>query len=157
MFRLIKLWSYRFNIVRWDRQKQSSRGVLQKKGVLRNFGKFTGKHLYQRLFYNEETLAQVFSCEICEISKNTFFCRTPQDNCFWTGQVMLSPNGLLMLYQITRVICFYLGYFKTWCALQICTFFKVYQLVNHVLKKPFLSLRIQWRLSTILKTSKCMK
>ena len=41
------------------------------------------------LFFNEvaglmpatllqkETLAQVFSCEFCEISKNTFSCRTP--------------------------------------------------------------------------------
>ena len=25
----------------------------------------------------KETLAQVFSCEICKISKNTFFDRTP--------------------------------------------------------------------------------
>ena len=25
----------------------------------------------------KETLAQVFSCEFCEISKNTFFYRTP--------------------------------------------------------------------------------
>ena len=28
-------------------------------------------------FIKEETLAQVFSCEFCEISKNTFFYRTP--------------------------------------------------------------------------------
>ena len=59
--------------------------VLYKKGVLRNFTKFTGKHLYQSLFFNElqarpgtgdsgtETLEQVFSCEFCEISENTFF------------------------------------------------------------------------------------
>ena len=58
-----------------------------KKGVLRNFTKFTGKHLCQSLFFNKvaglrpeacnfikkETLAQEFSCELCEISKNTFF------------------------------------------------------------------------------------
>ena len=45
-----------------------------KKGVLRNFAKFTEKHLCQRLFFNKkETLAQVFSCEFREISKNTFF------------------------------------------------------------------------------------
>ena len=31
----------------------------------------------QSLFFKEETLAQVFSCEFCEISKNTFFHRTP--------------------------------------------------------------------------------
>ena len=63
--------------------------VFRKKGVLRNFAKFTGKHLRQSLFFNKvaglrpatslkkETLAQVFSCEFCEISKNTFFLRTP--------------------------------------------------------------------------------
>ena len=44
-----------------------------KKDVLRNFAKFTGKHLCQSLFFKKETLAQVFSCEFCEISKNTFF------------------------------------------------------------------------------------
>ena len=35
-----------------------------KKGVLRNFAKF---------FIKKETLAQVFSGEFCEISKNTVF------------------------------------------------------------------------------------
>ena len=51
--------------------------VFCKKDVLRNFTKFTGKDLCQRLFFNTETvLAQVFSCEFCEISKNTFFYRT---------------------------------------------------------------------------------
>ena len=69
------------------------------KGVLRNFTKFTGKHLCQSLFFNKVaglrpatllkkrlwhrcfpkkgTLAQVFSCEFCKISKNTFFYGTP--------------------------------------------------------------------------------
>ena len=53
----------------------------RKKGVRRNFAKFTGKHLCQSLFFKpqacnfikKETLAQVFSCEFCETSKNTFF------------------------------------------------------------------------------------
>ena len=58
-----------------------------KKGVLKNFTKFTAKHLCQSLFFNKvaglcnfinkETLAQFFSCEFCEISKNTLFYRTP--------------------------------------------------------------------------------
>ena len=30
----------------------------------------------------KESLAQVFPCESCEISKNTFFYRTPPDDCF---------------------------------------------------------------------------
>ena len=46
--------------------------MFYKRGVLRNFTKFTGKYLCQSLFL-KETLAQVFSSEFCEISKNTFF------------------------------------------------------------------------------------
>ena len=58
--------------------------VFCEKGVLRNFVKFTGKYLCQSLFFNKasglqlylnEFQAQVFSCEFCEISKNTY--RTP--------------------------------------------------------------------------------
>ena len=30
-------------------------------------------------FIKKETLAQVFSCEFCEISKNTLFYRTPPE------------------------------------------------------------------------------
>ena len=62
--------------------------VFCKKDVLINFAKFIGKYLRQRLFINKvvglnlatllkkESLAQVFPCEFCEISKNTFFYRT---------------------------------------------------------------------------------
>ena len=57
-----------------------------KEGVLRNFAKFIGKHLYQSLFFNKvkacnfikiEALARLFFYEFCEISKNTFSYRTP--------------------------------------------------------------------------------
>ena len=57
--------------------------VFCKKGVVRNVSKFTGKHLCHSLFFNKvagrkkEALARVFSCEFCEISKNTVFYRTP--------------------------------------------------------------------------------
>ena len=45
-----------------------------KKSVPKNFTKFTGKHLCQRLFFiKKESLTQAFSCEFCEVSKNTFF------------------------------------------------------------------------------------
>ena len=56
-------------------QKQSSRGVFYKKVVLRNFVKFTGKHLWYKpcSFFKKETLTQVLSCEFCKISKNNFF------------------------------------------------------------------------------------
>ena len=55
-----------------------------RKGVPRNFAKFIGKHLCHGLFLKKvaglgvtfikkETLAQVFSCKFCKISKKTFF------------------------------------------------------------------------------------
>ena len=47
--------------------------VFCKKAVLRNFAKFTGKHLCQGLFFSKEKLVQAFSCEFCEISQNIFF------------------------------------------------------------------------------------
>ena len=63
--------------------------VFCKKGVLKNFVKFTEKHLCQSLFFNTvadlrpATLLQkrpwhrCFSFEFCQISNNTFFHRTP--------------------------------------------------------------------------------
>ena len=51
-----------------------------KKYIFKNFAKFAVKHLCQSLFFSfsiKQTLAQVFSCEFCEIFKNTFFYRTP--------------------------------------------------------------------------------
>ena len=55
----------------------STGGILYsvKKGCLKNFVKFTGKHLFQSLFFNKVAglaLAQVFSIEFCEILKDTF-------------------------------------------------------------------------------------
>ena len=55
--------------------------VFCKKRVLRNLTKITGKHLCQSLFlrpyaysfFKKQTLTHVFSCEFCQISKNTFF------------------------------------------------------------------------------------
>ena len=57
--------------------------VFCKKDVLRNFAKIERKHLaiLKKLqacnFITKENLAQLFCCEFCEISKNTFSYRTP--------------------------------------------------------------------------------
>ena len=73
------------------RKKQSS-GVVLSKDVLKDFAKFTEKHLCRNLFFNKvagwkpetlrsshwkwpvkyKALAQVLSCKFCEIFKNTF-------------------------------------------------------------------------------------
>ena len=62
----------------------SQRRCSLRKGVFRNFTRFTGKHLSQSLFLmkllvsacnfiKKGALAKLFSCEFCETSKNTFF------------------------------------------------------------------------------------
>ena len=60
--------------------RSSHSRVYCKKDILKNFAKFTGKHLWQSLPFFAGwhfQLAQVFSCEFCEIFKNTFLHRTP--------------------------------------------------------------------------------
>ena len=76
---ITKYFSVTSNHLEYTRSSRPE--VFCKKVVLRNFAKFTGKQLCQRpqayIFIKKETLAQVFSCEFCKISKNTFLCRTP--------------------------------------------------------------------------------
>ena len=72
----------------WKTCRSSHRRCSVRKGVLRNFTKFTGKRLcwfsflikLQALnFIKKENLTQVFSCEFCKISKNTFFKEYPRE------------------------------------------------------------------------------
>ena len=69
--------------MRQERNAKSSRlEVFCKKGVLRNFAKFLRVSFLIKLqastsnFVKKEILAQVFSCEFCEISKTTFLQNT---------------------------------------------------------------------------------
>ena len=70
--------------------RSSHRRCSIRKGVPGKFAKFTGKHVpghVSRVFFlkscrmkpatlfKKETVAQVFSCEFCKISKNTFFTK----------------------------------------------------------------------------------
>ena len=75
-------------------QKQPPEQFCEK-GVLRNFTKFTGKHLYQSLFFKKETMVHVLSCEFCKISENTFSYRTPS---------VAASNILYNLYYIPSQI-----------------------------------------------------
>ena len=52
--------------------------MLFKKGILKNFTTFTGKHLCWSLLqlYSKETPTQVFSCKYCGTFKNSYFYRT---------------------------------------------------------------------------------
>ena len=60
--------------------ESSHRRFSLRKYVLRNFAKFTGKHLCQ-LWYQS---AQVFSCEFCENSRTPFSQNTSPGDCFWS-------------------------------------------------------------------------
>ena len=91
MRKALMLYNWRrFLLLTLNGQKQPPE-VFCQKGVLKNFAKFTGKHQCQSLFFNKvaglrpkacnfikkEAPALVFSCEFCEIFKNTFLYRTP--------------------------------------------------------------------------------
>ena len=74
---------FRFKLKRLQRIRSSHQKCFIIKVILRYFTKFTGKQLYQSLFFNKvaeacnfikkETLAKVFSCDFWKIFKNAFF------------------------------------------------------------------------------------
>ena len=77
--------------------------VFCKNGVLGNFEKFIGKHLCQISFLiklrvktcsfiKKETLALAFSCEFWEISKSTFFYRTPSVTASVNKKIVFSKD-----------------------------------------------------------------
>ena len=53
------------NTLVWDKRQKQSSGEFT--------GKFTGKHLRQSLFFNKETVAQVFSYEFAKFLRTPFF------------------------------------------------------------------------------------
>ena len=95
------------NIIIWlslllEPQKQPPEVFCVKRCSWRNFKKLTGKHLCQGLFFNKvagtacnfikkETLAQKFSCEFWETSKNTFFI----EHLWTTASVLTNTNQYL--------------------------------------------------------------
>ena len=101
---MIKCCNFHVTTLRNSHQRSS-----MKKGVLKNFAKFTGKHLCRSLFFNKvtglspaamlikETLVQVFSCEFCKISENTFLQNT-------SGRLLLNffMTKISYLYEIKK-------------------------------------------------------
>ena len=82
-----------------------------KKVVLKNFSKFTGKHLHQSLFFNKvaglalglkETLAQVFSCVYCEILRIPFW-RTSANDGFCTVFFTISNKLILRAFFLSSM------------------------------------------------------
>ena len=93
MIKMLRLWSYNFQKqphVLWKQRRYS-----MKKAVLRNFAKFTGKHLCRSLFFNNVTGLRpatllkkrlwhsYFPVNFAKFLGTPFF-RTPLGDCFWT-------------------------------------------------------------------------
>ena len=110
-----KLLYFYINSFSVNQQKQPLK-VPYKKGVLRNFVKFTRKHLCQRRFFNKvegvklsvkkDALAQVFSCEFCEISKNNFSTEHVQTNISLLTLILryfLLFNFTLILHYVSNI------------------------------------------------------
>ena len=80
-----KIYFVSYLFIKWCESSPSQ--TFFQKDVFKNFCKFHRKNpvleslfikiLGQTCNFIKETLTQVFSCEICEIFKNTFFQRTP--------------------------------------------------------------------------------
>ena len=51
-------------------------------------------------FIKKESLAQVFSSEFCEFSKNTFFYRTTPGDCFWICKIFCNIFSLKQNFNI---------------------------------------------------------
>ena len=113
MLQLYAVWSLFFKdllkLRKHDVQSQS-KTTIQKQYTISHFKKqkqppevFNSKRCFQKFCKIHRTLEQVFSCEFCEISKSTFFQRTPlvaasekdSDNCF-------SLNFLGTPYQVSN-------------------------------------------------------
>ena len=73
-----------------------------KKGVLRNFTKFTGKHLSQSVFIKKETLARVFPVNHVKFLRTTFYI----EHLWWlllpvrasNSRLCTSPETFLYLF-----------------------------------------------------------
>ena len=73
--------------------------VFYKKGALRHFAKFTGKHLCLSLFFN--VFFKVFSCEFCKILKNTFSYGTP---------AVAASDTFLSIFIVKKISPFYVNW-----------------------------------------------
>ena len=82
--RFIEIWQADKSLWNILSDRSSRPEVFCEKGVLRNFSKFTGKHLCQSLFFNKvaggacnfikkETLAQVFPVNFEKFLRTPFF------------------------------------------------------------------------------------
>ena len=90
--------------------------VFCRKGVLRSFQNSQKNTCAQSLFSQKETLAQVFFCEFCKISKNTFFYGTPPGAASRNFRVEI--HSIDVMANIQRLNLYFLIYKPTLKCLQ---------------------------------------
>ena len=99
-----------------SKDRSSRPELFCKKGVFKYFAKFARNCLCQvsfliklqaevYSFIKKNTLAQVVSCEVCEIFKNTFLtehlrCLFKNNNIFYC---LKSPHGNIQLFRVYRI------------------------------------------------------
>ena len=76
---------------------------------IRCFIKSSRQKVLLKNFIKKETLAQVFSCEFCQISKNTFSYRTPPV----AASVLWRWSFLFSMWRLSSLLTF----MKTWANL----------------------------------------
>ena len=82
--------------------------MFYKKSLLKNFAKFTGKHLNQNLFFDspaiffKKALAHVFSSEHCKISKSSFFTEYLRTTASVWMRAIFTKEELLLTKQIPK-------------------------------------------------------
>ena len=120
-------------------QNQSPRGLL-KKGVPKNFAKFTGQHLFWILFFNKisvcnfikiETPKHVFSCEFWESFKKIFFIELLR----WLFRKWISQSMEYLLIWSLMLLLFYHFYWKpnTWTSqLGLMKYLISLKLIHHL-------------------------
>ena len=104
LLKLLKLnLSFPNNKIYYTPRSSYRKCSTEKKNVFKNFAKFN--FLIKLLacnFIKKETPTQVFSCEFCDISKNTFFTEhvwaTASSNCFLYRISCLSMNSISLEY-----------------------------------------------------------
>ena len=98
-------------------QLQNVRGshleVFCKKGALKNFAKFTGKHLFQSLFFftkvadlrpatlfKKRLWHRCFPVNFEKFLRTLFFYTTPPGNCFWNIETFGDSTGIYLIYNV---------------------------------------------------------
>ena len=102
------------NLCSLGRVRSSRLKVLCRKGIFRHFSQNSQENTCARVsiliklqascnFIKKETLAQVFSCEFCESSKNTTFYRTPPVAAFQEYQYFHHIETCQLVYSANQL------------------------------------------------------